>query len=303
LDHIGFGKASSRAKKSEKGKLHPGADDNASGIGALLEIAEYLADLIKRGLLNSNYDILFAAWSGEEIGLLGSSHFMRPHASGKKDGKDRKIIAYLNLDMVGRYKEKLTLHGVGSSTAWKKLIQRANIPVGLNLNLQNDSHIPTDTTSFFAKGVPILSAFTGLHADYHSPSDTPDKINYEGIADCSNLYVRLIEGVTRLDKMDYVAQAPPPKSRGRLRVYLGTIPDYSQTDRKGLLLSGVSKGGPADLAGLQSEDLVVELGGKKIETIYDYTDAISLLKAGKVTKVTVIRKGKTLALKITPSAR
>jgi hypothetical protein len=205
--------------------------------------------------------------------------------------------------MVGRYKEQLTLHGVGSSTAWKKLIQRANIPVGLNLNLQNDSHIPTDTTSFFAKGVPILSAFTGLHADYHSPSDTPDKINYEGIADCSNLYVRLIEGVARLDKMDYVAQAPPPKSRGRLRVYLGTIPDYSQTDRKGLLLSGVSKGGPADLAGLQSEDLVVELGGKKIETIYDYTDAISLLKAGQESKVTIIRKGKTLGLKITPSAR
>ena len=303
LDHIGFGRASSRAKKSEKGKFHPGADDNASGISALLEIAEYLANLRRKGLLKSNYDILFAAWSGEEIGLLGSSHFMRSHAFGKKDSKGRKIIAYLNLDMVGRYKEKLTLHGVGSSTAWKKLIQQANIPVGLNLNLQNDSHIPTDTTSFFAKGVPILSAFTGLHPDYHSPSDTPDKINYEGIADCSNLYVRLIEGVARLDEMDYVAQAPPPKSRGRLRVYLGTIPDYSQTDRKGLLLSGVSKGGPADLAGLQSEDLVVELGGKKIETIYDYTDAISLLKAGRESKVTIIRKGKTLQLKITPSSR
>jgi Tol biopolymer transport system component len=303
LDHIGFGRASSRAKKSEKGKLHPGADDNASGIGALLEIAEYLADLRRKGLLKSNYDILFAAWSGEEIGLLGSSHFMRSHASGKKNSEDRKIIAYLNLDMVGRYKEQLTLHGVGSSTAWKKLIQRANIPVGLNLNLQNDSHIPTDTTSFFTKGVPILSAFTGLHADYHSPSDTPDKINYEGIADCSNLYVRLIEGVAIQDKMDYVAQASPPKSRGRLSVYLGTIPDYSQTDLKGVLLSGVSKGGPADLAGLQSEDLVVELGGKKIETIYDYTDAISLLKAGQESKVTIIRKGKTLGLKITPSAR
>lgn len=303
LDHIGFGKASSRAKKSDKGKLHPGADDNASGIGALLEIAEYLADLMKRGLLTSNYDILFAAWSGEEIGLLGSSHFMRSHFSGIKNGKDRKIIAYLNLDMVGRYDEKLTLHGVGSSTAWKKLIQQANIPVGLNLNLQNDSHIPTDTTAFFTKGVPILSAFTGLHPDYHSPSDTPDKINYEGIVDCSKLYVRLIEGVARLDNMDYVAQAPPPKSRGRLRVYLGTIPDYSQTDRKGLLISGVSKGGPADLAGLQSEDLVVELGGKKIETIYDYTDAISLLKAGQESRLTVIRKGNSIVLKITPSAR
>ena len=103
--------------------------------------------------------------------------------------------------------------------------------------------------------------------------------------------------------MDYVAQAPPPKSRGKLRVYLGTIPDYSQTDQKGLLLSGVSKGGPADSAGVRSGDLVVELGGRKVETIYDYTDAISALKAGNETKVVVIRKGKAVELKITPSGR
>jgi len=303
LDHIGYGKASSRAKKSQKGKMHPGADDNASGISALLEIAEYLVALQKKGLLKSNYDILVAAWSGEEIGLLGSAHFTRELGLGKNKAGQSKIISYLNLDMVGRYKEKLTLHGIGSSPAWKKLIQRANIPVGLNLNLQKDSHIPTDTTSFFTKGVPILSAFTGLHADYHSPADTPDKINYQGVADCAKLYVRLVEGVALLDNMDYVAQAPPPKSMGKLRVYLGTIPDYSQTDRKGLLLSGVSKGGPADLAGLQSEDLVIELGGKKVETIYDYTDAISTLTAGKQSGVTIIRKGKTLQLKITPSSR
>ena len=303
LDHIGYGKASSRAKKSQKGKMHPGADDNASGISALLEIAEFLAELRAKGLLQSNFDILLAAWSGEEIGLLGSSFFMRANAPDKKDPKEREIIAYLNLDMVGRYEDKLTLHGVGSSTAWKQLIQRANIPVGINLNLQNDSHIPTDTTAFFTKGVPILSAFTGLHEDYHSPSDTPDKINYEGIVDCSKLYVRLVEGVGRMEGMDYVAQAPPPKSRGKLRVYLGTIPDYSQTDQKGLLLSGVSKGGPADSAGVRSGDLVVELGGRKVETIYDYTDAISTLKAGNETKVVVIRKGKAVELKITPSGR
>ena len=303
LDHIGYGKASSRAKKSQKGKMHPGADDNASGISALLEIAEYLMALKKKGLLKSNYDILIAAWSGEEIGLLGSAHFTRVLGLGKTQSKKKKVISYLNLDMVGRYKDKLTLHGIGSSPAWKKLIQRANIPVGLNLNLQKDSHIPTDTTSFFPKGVPILSAFTGLHPDYHSPSDTPEKINYEGVADCAKLYVRLVEGMALLENMDYVAQAPPPKSRGKLRVYLGTIPDYSQTDRKGLLLSGVSKGGPADLAGLQSEDLVIELGGKKVETIYDYTDAISTLTAGQQSVVTIIRKGKTLQLKITPSSR
>ena len=234
IDHIGIGKTSSRAKKSEKGKIHPGADDNASGIGCLLEIAEYLADLRKRGLLNSRYDILFAAWSGEEIGLVGSSYFMRKISQKKPQDRRRVILAYLNMDMVGRYEKKLTLHGVGSSTGWRKLIQQANVPVGLNLNLQNDSHIPTDTTSFFTKGIPILSAFTGLHPDYHSPSDTAEKINYKGVADCSMLYSRLVQALVKQNELDYVAQAPPPKSRGRLRVYLGTIPDYSQTDKKGV---------------------------------------------------------------------
>lgn len=303
LDHIGIGKTSSRAKKSQKGKIHPGADDNASGIGALMEIAEYLADLRKRGLFDSLYDILFVAWSGEEIGLVGSSHFMRSFPTKKDGDGNREIVAYLNLDMVGRYQKKLTLHGVGSSTGWRKIIQQANVPVGLNLNLQNDSHIPTDTTSFFTKGIPILSAFTGLHADYHSPSDTADKINYKGIADTSKLYTRLIQTLAKQKEFDYVAQAPPPKSRGRLSVYLGTIPDYSQTDKKGVLLSGVSKGGPADLAGMQSEDLIIELEGKKIESIYDYTDAIGLLKPMQEAKIKIMRKQKVLTLKITPASR
>jgi Zn-dependent M28 family amino/carboxypeptidase len=268
-----------------------------------MEIAEYLADLRKRGLLDSLYDVLFVAWSGEEIGLVGSSHFMRASPT-KTDGEaNREIVAYLNLDMVGRYQKKLTLHGVGSSTGWKKIIQQANVPVGLNLNLQNDSHIPTDTTSFFTKGIPILSAFTGLHADYHAPSDTADKINYKGIADASKLYSRVIQSLAKQKEFDYVAQAPPPKSRGRLSVYLGTIPDYSQTDKKGVLLSGVSKGGPADLAGIQSEDLIIELEGKKIESIYDYTDAIGLLKPMQKAKIKIMRKQKLLTLSITPSSR
>ena len=256
LDHIGYGKASSRAKKSQKGKMHPGADDNASGIGALLEIAEYLADLRRKGLLKSNYDILFAAWSGEEIGLVGSSYFMRAFPSTADER--REILAYLNLDMVGRYQEKLTIHGVGSSTGWRKLIQRANVPVGLNLNLQNDSLIPRDRTSFFSIGIPILSAFTGLHPDYHSPSDTADKINYQGVSDCSKLYSRLIQLVK---KSDYVSQAPP-KSEA-LSVYLGTIPDYSQTDQKGVLLQESAKV-DQQMAGMQSEDVIIELEGKKL---------------------------------------
>ena len=303
IDHIGIGKTSSRAKKSQKGKIHPGADDNASGIGALLEIAEYLSFLKSKGLLDSLYDILFVAWSGEEIGLIGSSYFTRSYPMEIQNSDKRKVIAYLNMDMVGRYDEKLTIHGVGSSTQWKRIIQKANVPVGLNLNLQNDSHIPTDTTSFFSKGIPILSAFTGLHPDYHSPADTVDKINYKGISGCAKLFSRLIETLCTQDELDYVAQAPPAKSRGRLRVYLGTIPDYSQTDQKGVLLSGVSKGGPADLAGIRSNDLIISLGNEKVESIYDYTDAISLLKPKEEAEVIIMRDAKRLTLKITPSAR
>ena len=117
------------------------------------------------------------------------------------------------------------------------------------------------------------------------------------------LYSRLVQALVKQNELDYVAQAPPPKSRGRLRVYLGTIPDYSQTDKKGVLLSGVSKGGPADMAGLKSEDIIIELKGKKIESIYDYTDAIGLLKPKEKAIIKIIRKQKVLSLNITPSSR
>ena len=304
LDHIGIGKQSSRAKKSDQGKIHPGADDNGSGISALLEIIRIL--LNNPIYYNSSkYEIAFATWSGEEIGLVGSSHFAKvlfeknnPHT------KQPPILAYLNMDMIGRMRDKMTIHGVGSSSIWRKIIQQANIPVRLSLNLQNDSHIPTDTTSFYSRGVPILSAFTGLHEDYHSPTDTEDKINYEGIVKCSKLFSRIISILGKVESVDYISQETPTGAkRSRLRAFLGTIPNYSQTDVKGVLLSGVSKGGPADKASLRDGDLIINLANKKIENIYDYTEAISALTPDQTVTIVIIRENKKLPLQITPKSR
>ena len=304
LDHIGIGKQSSRAKKSDQGKIHPGADDNGSGISALLEIIRLLLNNPSY-YMSSKYEIAFATWSGEEIGLVGSSHFSKvlfeknnPHTSKSP------ILAYLNMDMIGRMRDKMTIHGVGSSSIWRKIIQQANIPVRLSLNLQNDSHIPTDTTSFYSRGVPILSAFTGLHEDYHSPTDTEDKINYEGIIKCSKLFSRIISILGNVENVDYISQETPiGAKRSRLRAFLGTIPNYSQTDTKGVLLSGVSKGGPADKASLKDGDLIIKLSDKEIENIYDYTEAISELTPDQTVNIEIIRNNKRLALEITPKSR
>jgi hypothetical protein len=303
IDHIGRGKHSSRAKKTDFGKIHPGADDNGSGVSALLEIIRRLRENLDL-LLKSKYEIAFATWSGEEIGLIGSSHFANQIFGQNKHTQKSPILAYLNMDMVGRMKDKMTIHGVGSSSVWRQIIQQANVPVRLNLNLQNDSHIPTDTTAFYSKGVPIISAFTGLHDDYHSPSDTEDKINYDGIAKCSALFSRIISILGKTDTIDYVSQVRPMgKNRSKLRAFLGTIPNYSQTDSKGVLLSGVSKNGPADKAGLKEGDLIIKLSGKEIENIYDYTEAIGALTAERKVNIVIKRGDKTVTLEIVPKAR
>ena len=302
IDHVGLGEASSRARKKDKGKVHPGADDNGSGVSALLEIIRLLQTnpaLIE----NLGFDVVFATWSGEEIGLVGSSFFAK-EVFDQGSANIRPISAYLNMDMIGRLNKKMTIHGVGSSSQWRKIIQQANVPLRLNLNLQNDSHIPTDTTSFYSKGIPILSAFTGLHDDYHAPTDTADKINYDGIIQCAKLFSRIISLLPKSELIDYVSQqAPVSSNRTKLRAYLGTIPNYSQTDQKGVLLSGVSQNGPADLAGLESGDLIIELSDLKIENIYDYTEAIGQVKPGKSEKIKIVRNGQTKDLLIIPKAR
>ena len=174
----GMGRWHARMKR---GDIHFGADDNASGVAAVLGIAKTLAMQHAKGELALKRDVLFALWSGEELGLLGSSHFTKTFGQTEPETLSPAIAAYLNMDMVGRLDTALVLQGVGSSSEWPEKIEQQNVSVGLPITLQNDSYLPTDATSFYLKGVPVLNAFTGGHAEYHSPRDTVEKLNYAGL--------------------------------------------------------------------------------------------------------------------------
>jgi len=309
VDHLGHGiGTSSLARDDEKGAIHYGADDNASGVAGVLEIAQHLATQQAAGTLPLRRDVLFAAWSGEELGLLGSQHFTHTFTSGGTEPSTLtpSIAAYLNMDMIGRFDKALILQGIGSSSIWPNEIERANVPIGLSITTQEDSYLPTDATSFYLKGVPILSAFTGAHGDYHTPRDTADKINSAG----AEKVVRLMAGITRslatrTEAIDYHAMEKPGGTVGRvaLRVYLGTIPEYAPGDVVGVKLAGVAKGGPADRAGVQGGDVIVELAGKRVENIYDYTYAVDALQIGVPVSLVVLRGEQRLTLTVTPGSR
>jgi Tol biopolymer transport system component len=309
VDHIGDGVGfDSLADAGEQGEVHRGADDNASGVAALLEIAQHLAAERAAGRLALARDMLFAAWTGEEMGLLGSGHFVRELARrlGDPPSLSPRVSAYLNLDMVGRLDRQLYLQGVGSSPLWKGEIERRNIPVGLPVVTRDDSYLPTDATSFYLKGVPILSAFTGVHAEYNTPRDAPDTLNYEGLARVARLVEGLATGVARRDEAPAYVELPRPQagaSRRNLRAYLGTIPEYGETATRGVKLNGVARGGPAEAAGLKAGDVLVELAGRRLENVYDYTFALNALRVGEAVGVVVERKGERVTLQVTPAAR
>ena len=307
LDHLGSGAtASSLARADEEGGIHYGADDNASGVAAVLEMAEHFVDLRDKGGLPPGRDVLFALWSGEELGLLGSNHFMKNYGSDHGDGADSGLLAYLNLDMVGRLRNSLVVQGVGSSSVWPAAIERANLNLGLPIVMQPESHLPTDATSFYVKKVPILSLFTGSHEDYHTPGDRPEKLNYPGTRKIASFLSRIaVHLLEDPDGLDYQEMSDPRRrgARSGLRAYLGTIPDYAQGEEKGLRLSGVAPGGPAEKAGVRAGDLVVRLAGREIGDIYDYTYAIDFLEIGAPTEIVVLRDGERIPLTVVPASR
>ncbi len=330
VDHLGYGQGGSLAKNEERSMIHVGADDNASGVAGMLEVAEYLATLKRQGKLDMRRDVIFAAWSGEEVGLHGSKHFcddlyqrLHSHANTQQTGSSPHevppsspsssvagpifptIAAALNMDMIGRMDKQVVLQGLGSSDYWKPEIEKRNAVVGLSVKPSDDTQLPTDASSFYRAGVPILSAFTGSHSDYHTPRDTPEKLNYPDAARIARLMGLIARNLATSDTIPkYIQQTEQPKkmARGAMRAYLGSIPDYG-ADVKGVLLSDATKGAPADKAGVKGGDIIVELAGKKIENIYDYTYAIEALKVGQETTIVVLRGDKRIELKITPGSR
>jgi Tol biopolymer transport system component len=297
-DHLGFGEAGAMQRTGEEHAIHNGADDNASGVAAVLELAAAMA----REPKYLQHGIIFAFWSGEEIGLIGSSRFAETPPVPLSN-----IVAYINFDMVGRLRDnRLSLQGLGSSTGWRRLLERLNIAAGFNLSMQDDPYLPTDVTAFYPRGVPVLSFFTGSHDDYHRPTDDPPKVNYPGLERITIFAHRLVTDLactnTRPDYVKIARSDAPSGTRENLRAYLGTIPDYT-TEVAGVKLSGVRGGSPAEKAGLKGGDVIIEFGGKKITNIYDYTYALDAVKIGQPVEVLVLRDGKQVRIQVTPEAR
>jgi hypothetical protein len=303
-DHLGHGESSSsRESKEEQGRIHPGADDNASGVAAVLELAANLGQERRQRPEIFQRGVLFALWSGEELGLLGSSYFAEHPTLGLSN-----VVAYLNFDMVGRLREnKLFLQGIGSSTFWRRLIEKRNMAAGFSLALQDDPYLPTDTTALYPKQVPVLNFFTGSHDDYHRPTDAADQLNYEGLERITRFAGNLLLDLAKdPSRPDYVrverTSGVGGGSRDNLRAYLGTVPDYT-TEVKGVKLSGVRGSSPAERGGLTGGDVIVELGGQKIANIYDYTYALDAVKIGQPVEIVVLREGQRVSLRVTPEAR
>lgn len=307
-DHLGLGGPESLAANPE-GQIHHGADDNASGTTGLLELARVLA--AERGKIKRS--IVFVAFSGEELGLLGSGAYTKnpvvPLAS---------TVAMLNMDMIGRLRNGgLFVGGVGTSPIWKPLLEKLNgaasasaSPHGngsgsrFQLSYGEDGFGPSDHQSFYVKDLPVLFFFTGTHDDYHKPSDTADKINAEGLKQVAELVREIAIAVANEPQriaFTKVKVEQRPTGRG-FRVYLGTVPNYSdQAD--GMKLDGVRPGSPAEKAGLRAGDFITKLGKTSIKNVYDYTYALGEMRPGEEVEAMIKRDGKEMTLKITPEKR
>ena len=306
-DHLGFGGDGSLAPDSRD--VHNGADDNASGVAAVIEIARRLADgpPLDRG-------ILFMAFTGEEKGLWGSARFVAEPTVPLDDA-----AAMLNFDMVGRMQDRsLTVFGTGTAEEWEGIMDDANTDLSEPLAVAGvaDGYGPSDHSSFYAEGIPVLHFFTNTHEDYHRPSDDWQKVNGEGV----DLVVELASGIVRrlagMDAADAeavaltaVAQARPSPGGGSSSstsgygaAYLGSIPDMTPRDT-GLRLTGVREGSPADKGGLRGGDIVVEFAGKPIADIYAYTYALREQSPGDVVKIVVERDGEQVTLEVTLGER
>jgi len=277
-DHLGMGIEGSLYKGKEE-KIHHGADDNASGTSGVMELAEKFAsvkDMLKRS-------IIFITFSGEELGLIGSNYFVN-----NLPVPENKIITMINMDMIGRLREKaLTVYGMGTSSGWKNLLNKEN-KYQFKLAFNDEGFGPSDHSSFYGKGIPVIFFFTGVHEDYHRPTDEAKLINAEG-EDSVLHYVYDVAGVidTMAARPDYI-KVPRKETSGEWKVYAGTVPDMSNTS-EGFKLSGVSPGGPADKAGLRGGDTMLKFGDREINNIYDFVYALQDHVPGDVCKVIVKR--------------
>ncbi len=288
-DHVGIG-----VDRDGTSQIFNGADDNASGTSGLLELAQYFSahrDRIKRSLL-------FIAFGAEERGLIGSSHFVNHPTVPLK-----RIVAMVNMDMIGRLRnDTLYLLGVNSSPVWKGLVEEANAQSNFTLRDSPGLFGASDHVGFYNKGIPVLFFFTGMHENYHRPSDDWETLNYDGMERIVKMAASLIERIANLPQpppFQQVPQQPAERPAAAMRVSTGIMPDYAW-EGEGVKLSGVRPGSPAEKAGLKAGDIIVEVAGIKVLNLYDYMDALGKLKPGEAAPFTILRDGQRLTVTVAP---
>jgi aminopeptidase YwaD len=297
-DHLGLGDRSSLAP-SQVGQIHHGADDNASGTSGVLEIARLAA----KNKQQWKRSVLFMTFAGEELGLLGSSHFVNYPTVPLNS-----VVGMINMDMIGRINNnRLFIGGVGTSPNFKSWLEEFNRTVQLQLDYSDSGYGASDHTSFNSKKIPVLFFFSGLHTDYHKPSDTYDKINANGAVKVLSLvYLTAEKMATDTKRFEYTeVQQPKPGtagSGGGYGPYFGSVPDF-RDDLKGVLFADVQNNSPAAKAGLKQGDLLTEFDGKPIQNLYDFTYALQATKVGDVVVVVVKRNGQDVRVNVTLEAR
>ncbi len=285
-DHLGFGGKGSGSRKPDSLGVHPGADDNASGVAAMLELAAALnksSSILKRS-------ILFVAFGAEEMGLIGAKHFV-----ANPPVPLTQIKAMINIDMIGRLKTggALTIGGTGTAPEISEMLNQIESKYPFSIARQPDGYGPSDHAAFYSSGIPVLFFSTGAHEDYHTPEDSWEKLNSKGQATIQQLLFEAITYIANLEKPFTFTESGTMMRRAQGRGYkvtLGIVPDVASSG-KGLGVDGVRKEGPAGRAGIQKGDLIVAINGQAISNIYEYMARLNTLNAGETITVELLRSG------------
>jgi hypothetical protein len=291
-DHLGLGTEGNSLDANPQNKIHNGADDNASGVAGVLELARYFKNNGKKERNN----FLFLCFSGEELGLYGSKYFTE-HSTVDL----AKVTYMINLDMVGRLNpdtKHLSVSGTGTSPVWEPLLQKlSNDQVKIKTDSSGTG--PSDHTSFNLKNIPVLHFFTGSHSDYHKPSDDWDKVNYAGEAEVLKVIVQVIERLDNEPKLTFLTtKSKSMAGRSSFKVTMGIMPSYT-SDTEGLLVDGVSEGKPAQKAGILAGDVIIQMGDIVVKDIQNYMEALGKFSKGETIPVKLKRKGEEMTVNVT----
>ena len=290
FDHLGMGMDHNSLDANPEGKIHNGADDNASGTAGVIELARYFSENQRK----EKFNFLFICFSGEELGLFGSKKYCENPTIDFS-----KVNYMINMDMIGRLNDstkKIIIYGVGTAPDWVPMIDK--IPSNFSIKKDSAGIGPSDQTSFYLKNIPVLHFFTGQHADYHKPTDDINKINFAGEKKVLEYIVKIIEETERIPKLIFQKTKSPDVGTRKYKVTLGVMPDYT-FEGKGMHIDGVTDGKPAAKAGLQKGDIIIKLGEITVGNTNDYMKALSTFKKDDTAEIVVVRDGKEIKMNVT----